>query len=153
MKKDLFIFLGNGDGTFQTATSLSVDGSTDGIVLGDLNGDGKLDLAVNGYAKTWVLLGNGNGTFQTAQSIGISGSGIKMLDVNGDGKQDLAIVDFNTNSEVFLGNGDGTFQTGQVLSAGGLSLDDKADFNGDGALDLVQTTFFGDSVTVLLNSR
>jgi len=153
LKKDIFIFLGNGDGTFQTATSLSVDGSTDGIVLGDLNGDDKLDLEVNGYAKTWVLLGNGNGTFQTAKSIGISGSGIKMLDVNGDGKQDLAIVDFKTNTEVFLGNGDGTFQTGQVLSTGGLSLDDKADFNGDRALDLVQTTFMGDSVTVLLNSR
>lgn len=153
LKKDLFIFLGNGDGTFKRPTSLSVDGSTDGVVLGDFNKDGKLDLAVNGYEKTWVLLGNGNGTFQTAKSIGISGSGIKMLDVNGDGKQDLAIVDFNTNTEVFLGNGDGTFQTGQVLSAGGLSLDDKSDFNGDGALDLVQTTFLGNGVTVLLNSR
>ena len=62
-----------------------------------------------------------------------------ILAVNGDGKQDLAIVDFNTTTEVFLGNGDGTFQPGQVLSAGGLSLDDKADFNGDRALDLVQT--------------
>ncbi len=39
-------FLGNGDGTFQTHVDFSAGGSED-VVIGDFNGDGKLDLAID----------------------------------------------------------------------------------------------------------
>jgi hypothetical protein len=130
-----------------------VQGSTDGIVLADFNKDGNLDLATAGYAQTSVLLGNGDGTFRAEQDIGLGGIGIKALDVNGDGNLDLTIVDFQDNTEIFAGNGDGTFKPGKVLSSAGGALADVADFNHDGALDLLQVPFMGQNATVLLNAR
>jgi hypothetical protein len=62
------LLLGNGDGTFQPAVAVATGDATDAhsaVAIADLNGDGKLDLAVtNARANTlWVLLGNGDGSF------------------------------------------------------------------------------------------
>ena len=56
------LLLGRGDGTFQAPISYGVPGP---LAAGDLNGDGKPDLAVRRTAGTVsILLGNGDGTFQ-----------------------------------------------------------------------------------------
>jgi hypothetical protein len=69
------VWLGNGDGSFQSPVKyLSGGFGTSSIKVGDLNGDGKLDLVVaNSLASTAtpegnvaVLLGKGDGTFQQA---------------------------------------------------------------------------------------
>src|SRR5713226_9643456 len=46
------------------------------VAVGDLNGDGKLDLAVANFLSNSVsvLLGNGDGTFQTAHNFAVGGS-------------------------------------------------------------------------------
>src|SRR6266705_2491949 len=112
------------------------------IVVGDFNGDGKLDLAVTDYSNNnvSVLLGNGDGTFQAPRTfpVGIHPAQVAVGDFNGDGKPDLVVsnVDSNTIS-VLLGNGDGTFQAAQSLPVGlnpwYFAL---GDFNSDGILDL-----------------
>jgi hypothetical protein len=60
------ILLGNGDGTFKAAVNYSVGNDPVSIAVADLNGDGKLDLAVVSYWSNSlsILLGNGDGTFQ-----------------------------------------------------------------------------------------
>ena len=77
------VLLGNGDGTFRAretfVTGLNpASESPASLSTADLNGDGRLDLAVAGYdatdaARVSVLLGNRDGTFQPAtESVGSS---------------------------------------------------------------------------------
>jgi hypothetical protein len=101
---------GKGDGTFNAPVFVSgpgfaaIDGKAS-VVVGDLNGDGKLDIAegVNafvgfGYPYSNVLtvfLGNGDGTFQNSISLnlgnGSSSAHLALGDFNGDGQPDFAV--------------------------------------------------------------
>jgi len=153
------IYLGNGDGTFQTPVNYSTaHGFPDAIVAGDFNGDGKMDLAVvlQRINQVSILLGNGDGTFGTHQEFNTGTNPIAAAvgDVNGDGKLDLAVVNFNDNTvSVLLGNGDGTFQSHADYATGvnpeGVAL---GDFNGDGFLDFVVANNSDNTVSILLNN-
>src|SRR5205823_5392127 len=82
------------------------------VAIGDLNGDGKPDLAVaNLYPSTVsVLLGNGDGTFGAKTDFDGGGYWVATGDLNGDGKPDLAVANFGyARVSVLIGNGDGTF--------------------------------------------
>ena len=86
------------------------------MAIGDLNGDGRPDLAAANYAANTVsvLLGNGDGTFgaKTDFATGTSPRSVAIGDLNGDGKPDLAVANSGSNTvSVLLGNGDGTFGT------------------------------------------
>src|SRR5215472_7060218 len=157
------VLLGSGDGSFQTAQSLSASDRPRSVAVGDFNGDGKLDLAVAGGFVS-VLLGNGDGTFQAAVHFGPGGSSVALGDFNGDEKLDLAVAYPGTvphyfgSVSVLLGNGDGSFQEPQRV-AGGISPLSVAvgDFNGDGALDVAVANDFsspgtGGFVSVLLGN-
>ncbi|HEV2495377.1 MAG TPA: FG-GAP-like repeat-containing protein [Terriglobia bacterium] len=132
------VLLGNGDGTFQNPISQTLTTHPQGMAIGDLNGDGKLDLVLaNGpdVGTLSLFFGNGDGTFQPHVDITSAGFGVVAGDFNNDGKLDLAApcsVGFALC--VLLGNGDGTFQSPIVNSRAQFGI--AGDFNGDGKLDL-----------------
>jgi hypothetical protein len=119
------VYLGNGNGTFQTPKSFSTGGANGSWLLaGDFNGDGKVDLAVSNNDSSSpslaILLGNGDGTFGapiiTSTTLG-SLSWLAAADLNKDGRLDLIAVDnTNQNIAIFLGKGDGTFETPSTIS-------------------------------------
>ncbi|HKR58498.1 MAG TPA: FG-GAP-like repeat-containing protein, partial [Pyrinomonadaceae bacterium] len=113
-----------------------------GIARGDLNGDGKLDVAVATTTgnSIHVLLGNGDGTLQSqvAYTADSNPAGVVIADFNGDGKADVASANsFGSNVSVFIGNGDGTLQTRVNYPVGSQPSNlSVGDFNGDGKNDL-----------------
>jgi hypothetical protein len=126
------------------------------VAAGDLNGDGRLDLAVanQGDNTVSVLLGNGNGTFQhqVTYPVGSFPVSVAVGDFSGDSKLDLAVVNNQNNTVgVLLGNGNGTFQS-QVSFPVGSSPYSMAvgDFNGDGKQDIAVPSFGSTTVSVLL---
>src|SRR5262249_20579412 len=94
------VFLANNDnsGTFKTVTYTTLDGDPEFVAFGDLNKDGKLDMAVterqgsNYLAFVEVGSGNGDGTFGTLSAFPTSvyttsssnPSDIQFADMNGD---------------------------------------------------------------------
>jgi hypothetical protein len=146
---DVSVFLGNGNGSFQSPVNFPTGGTSPTFVaVGDFNGDGNLDLVVFNSPTVLtgslaVLLGKGDGTFQPAV-VYAAGSGVESVaigDFNGDGKLDLAFGVQNALN-VLLGNGDGTFQPAvtSALNVGATSTGTVSlavgDFNGDGVADL-----------------
>jgi hypothetical protein len=85
------LLLGNGDGTFQPPTMISVIGSyPDFLVAVDFNNDGNTDLLVNTGDGVTLLLGNGNGTFAPPTNITSIPGYFALADFTGDGELDLA---------------------------------------------------------------
>lgn len=76
--------------------------------IGDLNGDGKPDLAVANWGSNNVsiLLGDGTGTFSAATNFAAGSSPLFVAigDLNMDGRPDLAVVNYLSNNVSILLN-------------------------------------------------
>ncbi len=144
--EDVWVMLGNSNGTFQTPTRMAFPGPgvwAGSVVAADLTGSGKQDLVVANLANNnvWVFLGSGTGTFQTPVSSIVGGTSVTSLavaDFNGDHKLDLVATYSGSPGGValLLGNGNGSFTLAQTFNAGANPLSARVgDFNKDGKLD------------------
>ncbi|MBF9221458.1 T9SS type A sorting domain-containing protein [Hymenobacter ruricola] len=108
------VLLGQAGGSFATVNTYpAVSGSYPlGIALGDVNGDGRLDivLAHSGNDAASVLMGQAGGSF-AAPVLYSTGAGsvphdIALADVNGDGRLDMITANSGSNTVgVFLNTG------------------------------------------------
>ena len=154
----VFIFLGNGDGTFTQGSSYASLYNSWSITATDIDGDGNLDLVVgagnsgaigpdvdHGIGLVEILMGNGDGTFQgaplypaTALSSGAGTASYTVGDFNGDGKPDVLVA--KSGLMFMAGNGKGEFAAGVTTSGPNPSQGQvitSALMNGDKNLDAV----------------
>ena len=108
--------------------------------LGDLDGDGDLDVAVtdsSGSGLT-VLLNAGDGTFAPgiSQAVGGAMDAVATGDLDGDGDLDLIVSGWSVVN-VLLNDGTGVFSVTPYPGSRAPASIATGDINGDGALDFV----------------
>ena len=150
------MLLNTGDGGFQGKVDYPTRPDPFSVAIGDLNGDGKPDLATaNILGTVSVLLNGGDASFkaQLAYPTGRLASSVAIGDLNGDGKRDLAIANRGSwTVSVLLNSGDGSFQAKVDYRTGrGPSSVAIADLNGDGKRDLATANAGAATISVLTN--
>jgi len=151
-EKRVLISFNHGDGTFAIPVSYGVSSASYSLVIGDLDGDGDLDLAMGKIRNSVpLLMNNGDGTFVESSIDAFGGRAISPGDLDRDGDLDLVVGGSGGGYfAVMLNNGDATFSvTVAVEPRAGFSKMALADVDIDGDLDLVVTASAG--IGVLLN--
>jgi len=128
---------GKGDGFFTAPIDTAVPVFPVDVDLGDVDGDGLIDVATVSEvaSQATVLLGDGSGSFAGPASYATSFGprSTRLADVNEDGDLDLLVTAFWLN--VRLGDGAGGFGDVAIPTRLGGPID-VADLDGDGHVDL-----------------
>jgi len=148
-------FLGNGDGTLQLVQT-KMFGATEGgrMGVGDLNGEGIVDLAVPTDSGIAFFRGAGDGTFRSAASvISLPVKSIALADFNRDGILDLAANQGEAGVGIALGKGGFSFGPLVTYAPDSSPFDVVVgDFNRDGNLDFATCNGSANTVSVFLGN-
>ncbi len=147
-------------------TPISVPGGPLGLVLGDFDADGKLDIAVSRFrlASVRVLKGKGDGTFSVMADLaaGSRPNYLRSADFNGDGLQDLVVSNLDANTlGIYMNSVTGfrparSLQVGSAptaLFAGDLNKDGKADILVSNSESADFYFLLGDGVGTFVSTR
>ena len=140
-----------------TASDISGDtGYSRGSVMGDVDGDGDLDIYVanyNGQNNLWI--NDGNGSFTASNIDGDAGDswGPVMGDVDGDGDLDIYVTNYNgTQNKLWINDGSGNYAAADISGDTGNSIASvMGDIDGDGDLDIYVTNTFNEQNKLWIN--
>jgi hypothetical protein len=141
---------GNGNGTFMTTGAASngfdvcapASCQLSTVNAADLDGDGEIELLASHDQGISIAPGNGDGSFGMPYALPVDDAyEMVPVDLDLDGSMDLVVASRGGQALVVLrGHGDGTFEDPLVLLVGEDVVSvDVADFDANGALDLVTT--------------
>ncbi|MDP2496402.1 MAG: VCBS repeat-containing protein [Candidatus Palauibacterales bacterium] len=141
------LLLGEGDGGFRDGGRVPAGQNPVHLAAGDLDEDGRTDLAVANHETDYVtfVFGTESGFERRDHSrfrVGVSPHphAVAVADVDGDGHLDLLVDARSAEAlRLFRGRGDGTFGEGETIPVGGDPYRGMAlgDLNGDEHLDLL----------------
>ena len=158
---ELLLWRNNGNGTFAPAQHLAMSSRPGAFVLGDFNGDGHLDIAIESGLQFELLINNGTGSsWRRASATGLLGPLTMIVagDVNGDGHLDLLTTSAGQGSQpgyfaVMKNDGNEQFDAPIEITVGvdPMSLA-VGDIDADGDLDAVVANFNDDDVSIVRNN-
>jgi len=143
LPNDIIQFLNDGSGNF---SAVSLPDSGDGIFsidVGDVDGDGDLDIAAAGYTSdnvVWWEQDNVNGWTLNTVATTDGPYSVDIADINGDGSQDILIASFRAdNIQVRYSDGlaDPNFLSSNVHPLNAAFEAIAADVDNDGDQDIV----------------
>ena len=151
------LYLNDGAGTFRNANSQmpADDSNSYAIALGDVDGDGDMDVVLgNSGQQNQLYLNDGAGTFTDVTATRMPADSdwttdLALGDVDGDGDPDLVLATAQgQQNRLYLNDGAGTFSD---VTAARLPVDSNytavvalGDVDGDGDSDLVFGNFYQD---------
>jgi hypothetical protein len=140
-----------GTGNFQANSQVNTGVYSDGMALGDIDGDGDLDLLTAQFSfvsnTVSVRFNDGTGRFSGTQSVSVGTTPKRVVlgDMDGDGDLDLLTANQTSNTvSVRLNNGAGIFGGGSEVAVDAYPTRvTLGDLDGDGDLDLLVATYSG----------
>ena len=128
-----------------------------GMVLGDLDGDGALDLVTPNAGEAAVVMGLEAGRFATPRGIPADRPfEVGLGDMNGDGALDLLIAEEPGRVRVLRGLGSGMFEDEPLFEtrwAAGAKAVAVGDIDGDGLADAAVTNWNSPEALVLFGAE
>ena len=159
---DVDIFVGNDGGNnklyIQNKTigisnnKINIDTNDDAltysIAVGDINGDGRLDIVAGNYSgRNKLYINNGNGNFAPLNGIDIgleisNTEDIQLADIDGDGSLDVLVANSYEANLLYVNNGQGNFPTSGIPIGAASDAEQThslaiGDVNNDGNLDVI----------------
>ena len=143
------ILRNNGKGVFQAEPLRAEPDRTYSLALADLDGDGDLDIVSSNDRpdKKLVYKNDGRGKFTVSSEFGEPSwptRYVAVADINGDNRPDVLVANRNGNapanprySQLCLNDGNGAFPKCTPLPIESATIIVAADFDGDGAMDLL----------------